>query len=78
MTIFDRLRDAMAVTLKLSPDSIRETTTQEDLAAWDSLGHINLMVALETAFDITLEVEDFARLTSVPAILGYLGEQPAT
>jgi hypothetical protein len=29
-------------------------------------------VALESSFDLSLEVEDFAALTSVPAILGYL------
>lgn len=30
------------------------------------------MVALESNFDVSLEVEDFAALTSVPAILNYL------
>jgi hypothetical protein len=30
------------------------------------------MVALESSFDVTLEVEDFAALISVPAILDYL------
>ena len=30
------------------------------------------MMALEQTFDVQLEVEDFPRLTSVPAILDYL------
>ena len=39
---------------------------------WDSLAHINLIVAPESSFDVTLEVEDFAALISVPAITDYL------
>ena len=72
MDTFERLRQTMALTLNVPPRLIRETTTQNDVSSWDSLAHINLMVALEEAFDVTLEVEDFARLTSVPAILAYL------
>jgi acyl carrier protein len=39
------------------------------------MGQIHLMVALEDSFGIHLEVEDFARLTSVPAILDHLARQ---
>jgi acyl carrier protein len=65
----------MAATLKVPPDRISGTTRDEDLAAWDSLGHVNLMMALEQTFNVALEVEDFPRLTSVPAILEYLKQQ---
>ena len=75
MSTFDRLRDAMAATLKVSPDTITDTTKDKDVAAWDSLGHVNLMMTLEQTFGVFLEVEDFARLNSVPAILGYLRGQ---
>lgn len=62
----------MAASLGVTPDLIQEHTHQKDLPKWDSLAHINLMVALESSFDVTLEVEDFAALISVPAILDYL------
>jgi acyl carrier protein len=62
----------MAASLGVTPDVITETTRQKDLPKWDSLAHINLMVGLESSFDLNLEVEDFAALTSVPAILDYL------
>ena len=75
MSTFDRLRDAMAATLKVSPDTITDTTNDKDVAAWDSLGHVNLMMTLEQTFGVFLEVEDFAKLNSVPAILGYLRGQ---
>jgi acyl carrier protein len=72
MSLFQRLQEVMATTLKVPPAKITETTINEDLVAWDSLGHVNLMVALEQTFDIFLDVEDFPLLISVPAILQYL------
>ena len=75
MTPFERLRETMAATLQISEDSIEATTRADALPAWDSLGHVNLMMTLEQTFDLTLEVEDFSRLDSVPAILEYLKQQ---
>ena len=75
MSLFEQVQDAIAVTLKVPASKITEETTSEDLAAWDSLGHVNLMMALEQTFDIFLDVEDFSKLNSVPAIIDYLKKQ---
>ena len=72
MTLFERLREAVAATLNVPEDSITPESANEDLAAWDSLGQVNLMMTLEQTFDLTLDVEDFSKLTSIPAILEYL------
>lgn len=77
MTLLDKLRAMLAATLKVSPNRITDTLRDEDLPAWDSLGHVNLMMALEQTFDLYIEVEDFEQLKSVPAILEYLGRQGA-
>jgi len=44
----------------------------DEIEEWDSLGHVHIMVALEQAFDLYMDVDDFAELDSVPAILQYL------
>lgn len=75
MSLFPRVQEAIAATLKVPAARISETTRDEDLPAWDSLGQVNLMMALEQSFGVYIEVEDFERLKSVPAILQYLGEQ---
>jgi len=75
MSIFEKLRETIATTLKVSKDRITETTSNENLAAWDSLGQVNLMMALEQTFDIFLDVEDFQKLASVSAIMEYLKDQ---
>ncbi|MFO1428796.1 MAG: acyl carrier protein [Candidatus Competibacteraceae bacterium] len=74
MTIFEQLRDIIATTLKVPVEKITDSTKDEDLAAWDSLGHVNLMMALEQTFDILIEVEDFPTLNSVQGIVRYLAE----
>ncbi|MFM9916856.1 MAG: acyl carrier protein [Rhizobacter sp.] len=70
--LFERLQATMATTLRIPAARLTPTTTNEDLPAWDSLGHVNLMMALEQTFDLYIEVEDFEGLHSVPAILDYL------
>jgi acyl carrier protein len=77
MSNFKQLREVIATTLKVSPDKITETTCNEDIAAWDSLGHVNLMMALEQTFNVFLDVEDFPNLISVPAITAYLRDNGA-
>jgi acyl carrier protein len=75
MDLFPKIQSIIAATLKVPPDKIARETSDKDLAAWDSLAHVNLMMSLEQTFDLFLEVEDFPKLTSIPAILEYLKEQ---
>lgn len=75
MSNFETLRDVMASTLDISPDVIRTDSSMEDIKEWDSLGHVQIMVALEQSFDVYLDVEDFAELTSVQRILDYVSSR---
>jgi acyl carrier protein len=72
MNPFEQLREILAQTLKVPPSSISPTTSAASLPAWDSLAHVNLMMSLEQTFDLQLDVDDFPKLNSVPAILEYL------
>ena len=72
MSIFGQLQEIMATALDLAPEAIRKDSTMEELEEWDSLGHVHIMVALEQAFDLFMDVDDFAELDSVPAIIQYL------
>ena len=75
MDLFDQVQHVISTTLKVTPDKISRETSDKDLASWDSIAHVNLMMGLEQTFDVLLEVEEFAQLTSVPAILEYLTGQ---
>lgn len=75
MSTYDQLKEIMATTLDVSADTITDSSTMDDIEEWDSLGHVHIMVALEQAFDLYMDVEDFAELNSVPAILKYLASE---
>lgn len=77
MSLFPLLQQTIATTLRVPLQSITESTVNEDLPAWDSMGQVNLLMAIEQTFDIYVEVEDFERLVSVPAILEYLNARRA-
>ena len=51
--------DAFAVTAEDLPD-----LKYQDIAAWDSVGHMSLMANIEDAFDIMMEVEDIMDFSS--------------
>ena len=69
MTTFETVRSVLASTFEIDPSVITPTTAQADVSGWDSVGHINLMLALEETFGVRLEVEDMLKLTSVVAIV---------
>ena len=72
MSLFHKIQQTIALTLNVPADRITESTKDEDLAAWDSVGQVTLMMALEQTFGVYLEAEDFQKLNSVGAIMAYL------
>lgn len=77
MSELERLQELIASTFQIPKSRIQEDTTNEDLEEWDSIAQLKLMMAIEETFGLTLEVEDFERLDSVPSILAYLREHPS-
>ena len=55
-----------------SPASIRETSQRSDIPAWDSLGQLLLMAALDQRFGIRMTQAELAAVTSVSDILELL------
>jgi acyl carrier protein len=53
-------------------EQIDENTSQQDIEKWDSLGHLNLIVALEEEFDVLFEPEEIAEMTSVQKIISKI------
>jgi acyl carrier protein len=45
-----------------------ENPSQKSLTSWDSLRHLNLIIELETEFDISFEPEEIAEMTSLSVI----------
>jgi acyl carrier protein len=56
-------------------DTIDETCSQKNCAAWDSMNHLNLVVELEMEFGVSLEPEEIARMVDFAAICEILKEK---
>jgi len=69
---FPKIRNTIATVFGIDPAGITPQTNQSDIAEWDSVGHLNLMLSLEETFHVKLEVEDMIELTSVAAIDKFL------
>ena len=53
-------------------ENVDETCSQDTCAKWDSMGQLNLVVELESAFDISLEPEEIGEMKSYGDILKIL------
>ena len=53
-------------------DSVDSTCSQENCEKWDSMGQLNLVVELESEFDVTLEPEEIAEMTSFEKVIRIL------
>ena len=67
-----KLRTTLSISLGIPINDIHADFQYGDVPESDSLGHMNLMMALEEQFGIEISTETIAELTSIKAILEYL------
>ncbi|MCJ7695129.1 MAG: acyl carrier protein [Anaerolineaceae bacterium] len=69
---FPELQGTLSTCLSIPIESIQADFQYGDVPEWDSLGHMNLMMALEEKYGIEISTETIAELTSIKAIWEYL------
>jgi acyl carrier protein len=72
-----KLKQVMGSVLGVDADQIDESTSADTVDGWGSLAQLNLILALEEEFGVTIPDEEAADLTSYPLIRLVLGEQVA-
>ncbi len=63
MTNLEKYNRAFIETFEISEDKLNGLKYQE-ITAWDSVGHMSLISALEEAFDIMMDTDDIIELSS--------------
>lgn len=53
-------------------DTVDETCSQTTCEKWDSMGQLNLVVELESNFDVTLEPEEIGEMKTYNDIINIL------
>ena len=64
----ERIKNVMAAVFNMSSDQISDDASPHQIAAWDSLKHMNLIFALEEEFDIQFEEAEVASMVSFDII----------
>lgn len=75
MNMETTLKEVMATVLGIPADSIGEDTSMDTVESWDSIKHMNLVLAIEEELGITIPDEDAANITSYTLIRLVLNEQ---
>lgn len=68
------LKKVMASVLKVDISAIDENSSMDNIKSWDSLGHMNLVLALEDEFKVVIPDEDAGNITSYKLIMAVLNE----
>jgi acyl carrier protein len=68
----DQIKQIMADVLDLEAECIEESTTQDNTPNWDSLNHVNLIIAVEQEFDLTFSPEEIEGMVSFSKIVETL------
>ena len=63
------VKEILANVLEINIATIFDNATQKDLAKWDSLQHLNLIVEIEDKYDISIDPEDISEMLSIDKII---------
>lgn len=64
----DALKQVMATLLNVDVAAIGPDASMDTIASWDSLRHMNLVLALEEEFKVSIPDEDAGNITSYKLI----------
>lgn len=70
-----KLQGLLADVFGVRESEITPETTKGDVESWDSLKQMDLVMSLERAYDLTLDIQDIVAMTSMAAIAQVLRDK---
>jgi acyl carrier protein len=77
-TVTKRLRQVVADTFNVPLEQVPEDAEMGALEPWTSLGHLELMMAVEMEFRVKIPSDAMLDLVSLPALQDFLTSQGVT
>lgn len=65
----EKLKNVVATVLNVDVSRIDSNASSDTIESWDSLRHMNLVLALEDEFGVSLPDEEAANATSYPLLV---------
>lgn len=63
-----KLKQIIASVFKIDASTVNNETSPDTVESWDSLNHLNLVLALEEAFDVSLTEEQTVEILNFELI----------
>ena len=71
-SLFERVRGITADVLTVPADQLNANSSSKEIAAWDSVHHLNLVLALEQEFEVQFDPEEIDSMISIGQIIAVL------
>jgi acyl carrier protein len=68
----EKVQQTLAEALRVDLAEVGPETQFGDLPQWDSMGHMEVLVALEKAYGVEVSADTITELVSIPAICQYI------
>lgn len=66
--VADRIRGVVADVFGVPSASLTDASSPDSIDGWDSLGHVNLVLALESEFTVSISPEEAIAMVSIARI----------
>lgn len=73
--IYDKLNDIFVDVLDLDEVALTDSTTADDIEEWDSLSHVQLVVAIEKAFGIKFTALEIMKWKNVGELADSIAQK---
>ncbi len=67
--VFQRVAEILRESVDDAGLDVCDETSRDDLAAWDSLGHIRILTAVEESFEVRFDLDEVPLLSDVGKIV---------
>lgn len=74
-TVYERLNEVFQDVFDDETITVRDNTTADDIEDWDSLEHINLIVAVEKCFGMKFTMGEVTGMKNVGAMVDIILER---
>ena len=68
MNIDEKIKKVMSAVFDIAVASIDDNSSPDSIANWDSLHHMNLIIALEEEFNVTFNEDDISNMLNYKLI----------
>ena len=75
--IDERIKDVMSAVFGVDVDTINEDSSQDNIKGWESIRTLDLIVALEEEFGVTIPLEEVGNMTNFKYIKLMIDELTA-